>query len=136
MWGKQSPRPFLSIGRLPSDLRPPSGSLRAGVRVAGFEEIQGCSSFQCHSAAVRIEIRTGSNGVVAVQPSLRAAKVRKLVAGSEHGILRLRGFLWGLAHGMALAKPALAPKKMTGLFFGVLLHSGEDASGPADQTNA
>ena len=39
---------------------------------------------------------------------------------------------------LSIGRPssALAPKKMTGLFFGVLLHSGEDASGPADQTNA
>ena len=53
---------------------------------------------------MRVDIGIGRNGVVAVQPSLRADKVRKLVAGSEHGVRRQRGFLWGLAHGMALAK--------------------------------
>ncbi len=34
---------------------------------------------------MRVDIGIGRNGVVAVQPSLRADKVRKLVAGSEHG---------------------------------------------------
>jgi hypothetical protein len=46
-------------------------------------------------ADVRVDIRIGGNGVVAVQPSPRAEKVRKLVAGSEHGVRRQRGFRFG-----------------------------------------
>ena len=46
-------------------------------------------------ADVRVDIRIGGNGVVASQPSLRADNIRKLVAGSEHGVRRQRGFRFG-----------------------------------------
>ena len=46
-------------------------------------------------AAMRVDIRIGGNGVVASQPSLRAGNIRKLAAGSEHGVRRQRGFRSG-----------------------------------------
>jgi hypothetical protein len=46
-------------------------------------------------ADVRVDIRIGGSGVVASQPSLHADNIRKLVAGSEHGVRRQRGFRSG-----------------------------------------
>jgi hypothetical protein len=41
---------------------------------------------------VRVDSRIGDNGAVAVQPSFRAANIRNLAAGAEHGVRRQRGF--------------------------------------------